>query len=70
MPRTQNAWTDTDLDTRNVAVHEFVVEVMDVQDTAPFFLSAPPITVLPETATVVSEQFTLQKKFVLFTRDM
>lgn len=46
----QNAWTDTKVDTRNVAVHEFIVEVEDVQDTAPYFLMAPPVTTLPETA--------------------
>ena len=46
----ENAWTDTDYDTRNVAAHEFIVEVMDVPDTAPYFLSAPPVTTLPETA--------------------
>ena len=49
----QNAWTNRDLDTRNVVTHEFVLEVMDVQDTAPFFLQAPPVTRLKETATEV-----------------
>jgi hypothetical protein len=42
------------VDTRNVAVHTFIVEVLDVQDTKPYFLIAPPVTTLPETAKVVS----------------
>ena len=46
----QNAWADTTFDTRNVAVHPLVVEVTDVQDTRPYFLRAPPVTRLPETA--------------------
>ncbi len=48
--RAQNAWTDAEVDTRNVLVHEFIVEVRDVQDTSPYFLTAPPVTTLPETA--------------------
>eukprot|EP00094_Tigriopus_californicus_P003115 TCALIF_02997-PA protein Name:"Similar to Cad86C Cadherin-86C (Drosophila melanogaster)" AED:0.15 eAED:0.15 QI:164/0.72/0.58/1/1/1/12/0/720 len=48
----ENAWTDTKYDTRNVVVHEFIVEVQDVQDSAPYFLEAPPVTRLPETAEV------------------
>ena len=46
----QNAWADTTFDTRNVAVHTLVIEVTDVQDTKPYFLRAPPVTRLPETA--------------------
>ena len=46
----QNAWADTTFDTRNVAVHPLVIEVIDVQDTRPYFLRAPPVTRLPETA--------------------
>ena len=73
-PSMQNAWTNEDVDTRNVVGHEFIVEVSlytntstdlleilleivtvfeqvkDEQDTLPYFLSAPPVTVLPETA--------------------
>ncbi len=73
-PCMQNAWTNEDVDTRNVVGHEFIVEVSiqilalifsrssfleivtvfeqvkDEQDTLPYFLSAPPVTVLPETA--------------------
>eukprot|EP00095_Tigriopus_kingsejongensis_P012458 maker-scaffold696_size110080-snap-gene-0.13 protein:Tk12458 transcript:maker-scaffold696_size110080-snap-gene-0.13-mRNA-1 annotation:"cad86_drome ame: full" len=48
----ENAWTDARYDTRNVIVHEFIVEVQDVQDSAPYFLEAPPVTRLPETAQV------------------
>jgi len=46
----ENAWTDRGVDTRNVVPHEFVVEVVDAQDTAPYFLRAPPVTALAETA--------------------
>ena len=51
----QNAWADTTFDTRNVAVHPFVIEVTDVQDTRPYFLHAPPVSRLPETAKEVRE---------------
>ena len=51
---TQNAWTDNAIDTRNVGVHEVVIEVEDLPDTPPYFLIAPPVTKLPETATIVS----------------
>ena len=51
----QNAWVDTKVDTRNVAVHEVIVEVGDLPDTPPYFLIAPPVTTLAETATVVSK---------------
>ena len=33
-----------------MAVHPLVIEVTDVQDTRPYFLRAPPVTRLPETA--------------------
>ena len=46
----ENAWTDANVDTRNVAVHYLVVEVEDVPDSPPYFLVAPPVTILPETA--------------------
>jgi hypothetical protein len=52
----QNAWVDQDLDTRNVAVHEVIIEVEDVPDTPPYFLIVPPVTKLPETATIVSHE--------------
>ena len=51
----QNAWADTTFDTRNVAVHPLVIEVTDVQDTRPYFLRAPPVTRLPETAKEVRD---------------
>ena len=38
------------MDTRNVAVHDFIVLVEDVPDLPPYFLIAPPVTRLPETA--------------------
>ena len=33
-----------------MAVHPLVIEVTDVQDTRPYFLRAPPVTRLTETA--------------------
>ena len=51
----QNAWVDNEVDTRNVGVHEMVIEVEDIPDTPPYFLIAPPVTKLPETATIVSK---------------
>ena len=39
-----------------------VVEVVDVQDTAPFFLAAPPVTRLKETAKEVENE--IQKGFL------
>ena len=50
----QNAWVQESSDTRNVGVHEIIVEVQDVPDTPPYFLIAPPVTRLAETAVVVS----------------
>ena len=50
----QNAWVQESTDTRNVGVHEIIVEVQDVPDTPPYFLIAPPVTKLAETAIVVS----------------
>ena len=50
----QNAWTSSEIDTRNVAVHEVITEVQDLPDTPPYFLIAPPVTKLPETADIVS----------------
>ena len=46
----ENAWVDNNADTRNVGVHEVVIEVTDEADTPPYFLIAPPVTKLPETA--------------------
>ena len=50
----QNAWVQESTDTRNVGVHEIIVEVQDIPDTPPYFLIAPPVTRLAETAIVVS----------------
>lgn len=55
----ENAWVDGDIDTRNVGVHEVVIEVQDLPDTPPYFLIAPPVTKLPETATVVRNSLIL-----------
>ena len=46
----ENAWVDNNADTRNVGVHEVVIEVEDEADTPPYFLIAPPVTKLAETA--------------------
>ena len=46
----QNAWTDGAVDSRNVATLEFVVAVTNIADTPPVFISAPPITRMPQTA--------------------
>jgi hypothetical protein len=51
-PSAQNAWTDTLVDTRNVAATELVVAVGNVADTPPFFVDAAPVTRLPENAGV------------------
>lgn len=48
----ENAWVDGQVDTRNVGSHEVVIEVEDKPDTPPYFLIAPPVTKLPETATI------------------
>ena len=60
----QNAWADTTFDTRNVAVHPLVIEVTDVQDTRPYFLRAPPVTRLPETAKEVRVKLALLNLFL------
>ena len=46
----QNAWTDGAVDSRNVATLEFVVAVTNIADTPPVFISAPPITRMPQTS--------------------
>ena len=46
------------MDTRNVGVHEVIIEVEDLPDTPPYFLIAPPVTRLAETATIVSLNYT------------
>ena len=38
------------MDSRNVATLEFVVAVTNIADTPPVFISAPPITRMPQTA--------------------
>ena len=48
----QNAWVDSNMDSRNVAVQEFIVNVENVADTPPIFVSAPPVTRLPETSKI------------------
>ena len=55
----QNAWTNPGIDTRNVAVHDFILLVEDVPDSPPYFLIAPPVTRLPETA----KQVDIKKTF-------
>ena len=51
-PCTQNAWTDGITDSRNVAAQEFIINVENIADTPPIFLSAPPITRLPESSNI------------------
>ena len=48
----QNAWVDSNRDSRNVAVQEFIINVENVADTPPIFISAPPVTRLPETSKI------------------
>ena len=48
----QNAWVDGTTDSRNVAVAEFIINVENIADTPPLFLSAPPVTRLPESSKV------------------
>ena len=50
IPLLQNAWTDGAVDSRNVATIEFVVAVTNIADTPPVFISAPPITRMPQTS--------------------
>ena len=54
LPKTffQNAWTDGIRDSRNVAVQEFIINVENIADTPPVFLSVPPITRLPESSNI------------------
>ena len=54
----KNAWTNVAIDTRNVAVHDFIIVVEDVPDSPPYFLIAHPVTRLPETAKRVRLRFT------------
>ena len=54
------------MDTRNVGVHEVIVEVEDLPDTPPYFLIAPPVTRLAETATIVSVNSLLMLGFKHF----
>ena len=56
----ENAWTNHKIDTRNVVVHNMIVEVVDAQDTAPYFLKAPPVTKLPDSASVGDEVMTVE----------
>ena len=47
----ENAWTPDNLThLSNIGVVEVTVQVLDVPDSPPYFLEAPPVTVLPETA--------------------
>ena len=62
----QNAWVKQEMDTRNVGVHEVIVEVEDLPDTPPYFLIAPPVTRLAETATIVSVNSLLMLGFKHF----
>ena len=48
----QNAWVDGTTDSRNVAVQEFIINVENIADSPPVFLSAPPVTRLPESSKV------------------
>ena len=48
----QNAWVDGTTDSRNVAVQEFIINVENVADTPPIFVSAPPVTRLPESSKI------------------
>ena len=48
----QNARVDSNRDSRNVAVQEFIINVENVADTPPIFISAPPVTRLPETSKI------------------
>ena len=40
----QNAWVDGASDSRNLASQEFIINVENVADSPPIFLSAPPVT--------------------------
>lgn len=56
----ENAWTNHRIDTRNVVVHDMIIDVADTQDTAPYFLKAPPVTKLPDSAAVGDEVLTVE----------
>ena len=65
----QNAWTNPGIDTRNVAVHDFILLVEDVPDSPPYFLVAPPVTRLPETAKKVN-MYLVRFKSVIYLIDI
>ena len=48
----QNAWVDGASDSRNLASQEFVISVENVADSPPIFLSAPPVTRVPENSKI------------------
>lgn len=50
----KNAWTDEEIDTRNIATADVIVAVKDVQDTAPRFYDLPNIVRLTEDMRTVS----------------
>lgn len=55
-----NAYVDSRFDTRNVVEVIINVFVMDIQDTAPIFISAPPITFLSDKMETVIEYIFLK----------
>ena len=48
----QNAWVDGASDSRNLASQEFIINVENVADSPPIFLSAPPVTRVPENSKI------------------
>lgn len=49
----QNAFVDSRIDTRNVVEVLIYVFVTDIQDTPPFFVRAPPVTVISDSLEIV-----------------
>lgn len=54
MPYKKNAWTDEEIDTRNIATTDVIVAVKDVQDTSPRFYDLPNIVRLTDDMKTVS----------------
>lgn len=60
----QDPFTNTIEDTRNILGFDLAVVVSDVQDTPPVFIQAPPVTMLPANIKPVRQKFLLPPDFL------
>jgi hypothetical protein len=60
----QNAWTNENVDTRNIASSDVVVAIRDIQDTPPRFYDLPNIVRLTEDMKAVSNACGGQGHFI------